>query len=105
MVCQAGGGHNRRQPFPMDKLYPDYEPDESKEESGNSTKTALLPKSIAKDLNPGDTIKFKVSKVYDDEYEVEPVEEEKENSETEDETQGMDLSANEELDQMASTQE
>lgn len=60
--------------------------------------TALVPKSIlaGKELQPGDTVTFKVVHLYDDEIELRPANEPKE---TEPEPKGMN--ANEEIDMMA----
>lgn len=62
--------------------------------------TALVPKTIlaGKELQPGDTVTFKVVHLYDDEIELQPVSEGKE-TETETEPEGM--SANAEIDAMA----
>src|SRR5512139_1764347 len=59
--------------------------------------TALVPKSIlaGKTLQPGDTVTFKVVHLYDDEVELRPESESKEEEETE------SMSASEEIDSMA----
>lgn len=66
---------------------------ESNDEVGE---TALVPKSIlaGKELQPGDTVTFKVVHLYDDEIALRPVSESKE-----EETESM--SANDEIDAMA----
>jgi len=60
--------------------------------------TALVPKSIlaGKELQPGDTVTFKVVHLYDDEVELRPA---SESNEEEEETE--DMSASEEIDAMA----
>lgn len=68
---------------------------ESDDEVGE---TALVPKSIlaGKDLQPGDTVTFKVVHLYDDEIALRPVSESKE-----EETEPQGMSANDEIDSMA----
>lgn len=60
--------------------------------------TALVPKSIlaGKELQPGDTVTFKVVHLYDDEVELRPESESKEEA-----TEPKGMSANDEIDSMA----
>lgn len=57
--------------------------------------TALVPKNVmmGKELNPGDTVTFKVVKLYEDEVELQPVSEKKE--------EPKEMTADEEIDMMA----
>lgn len=54
-------------------------PDQTEEEQGSET--ALLPKSLFGDAKVGDTLSVKVTHIYEEEIEVEPVSEAQEESE------------------------
>ena len=59
-------------PEPEMPAEPGAEAPEDMESDGESS--ALLPKSLVGEVQPGDTVTLKVLHVYEDEYEVAPVE-------------------------------
>ena len=94
-----------------DNYYPDVGESEpaAPETARSGSETALLPKNIVpgEGLEPGDTITLKVVKSYEDEIEVEFVKETEENNEEteQQETPGAPMTAEEEIDEMASEPE
>lgn len=80
---------------------PDVQPTDANPDKGKGGDSALLPKSIIGEVEPGQTITLKVVHVYEDEIEVEKV-----GTETEEpqETEGTEDEAESEIDRLAMTQ-
>ncbi len=87
--------------------YPEPGPSASEPEPNADVgmSSALLPKSISgRELKPGDTITLKVVKTYEDEIEVE-CQKSKGEPEKQQETPGAPMTADQEIDEMASEPE